>query len=205
MISTADVGSAVAIDRHRPSATGRVRRRGAGTHTDFRRCSRGDTTTCVRPKSAPTRRTLFSTAVRTTVGWGNGRKLGIDIGRLTEWASDTDTGDRDDWTPVFRRPRGGRCRHRRVTVSVRPTVDGVNECFAEAARERARSADIVITNHALLSIDLMHNRTILPDHSLLIVDEAHELADRTTSAARAELSASSLDRFVASVDEDLRR
>ena len=129
-------------------------------------------------------------------GWlGQRSKLGKDIGRLTEWASDTDTGDRDDLDPGV-----SETAWRQVSTSARDCVGATNcrwgnECFAEAARERARSADIVITNHALLSIDLMHNRTILPDHSLLIVDEAHELADRTTSAARAELSASSLDRL----------
>ena len=129
-------------------------------------------------------------------GWlGQRSRLGMDIGRLTDWANDTESGDRDDLDPGVSDQAW-----RQVSTSARDCVGAVNcrwgsECFAEAARERARSADIIVTNHALLSIDLMHGRSILPEHELLIIDEAHELADRTTAAARAELSASSLDRL----------
>ena len=129
-------------------------------------------------------------------GWvGQRSRLGADIARVTDWANDTDTGDRDDLEQGV-----SEAAWRQVSTSARDCVGATNcrwgaECFAEAARGRAREADIIVTNHALLSIDLMHNRSILPDHRLLIVDEAHELADRATSAARAELSASGLDRL----------
>ena len=129
-------------------------------------------------------------------GWlGQRSALGKDIGRLQDWANDTETGDRDDLDPgVSDRA------WRQMSTSARDCVGTAkcrwgDQCFAEAARERARAADIIVTNHALLSIDLIHNRSILPEHELLIVDEAHELADRATSAARAELSASGLDRL----------
>ncbi|TQL77441.1 ATP-dependent DNA helicase DinG [Stackebrandtia endophytica] len=139
--------------------------------------------------------TLFDTGEEDS-GWlGQRSRLGKDIGRLTEWASDTDTGDRDDLDPGV-----SDTAWRQMSTSARDCVGVSNcrwgaECFAERARDRARAADIIVTNHALLSIDLIHNRSILPEHKLLIIDEAHELADRTTSAARAELSASSLDRL----------
>ena len=129
-------------------------------------------------------------------GWlGRRSKLGADIARLTDWANDTDTGDRDDLDPGVTDTAW-----RQVSTNARDCVGANNcrwgsHCFAEAARNRAREADIVVTNHALLSIDLIHNRSILPEHELLIIDEAHELADRTTAAARAELSAGSLDRL----------
>ncbi|ADD39958.1 ATP-dependent DNA helicase [Stackebrandtia nassauensis] len=138
--------------------------------------------------------TLFSDTEES--GWvGQRSRLGKDIGRLTDWANDTDTGDRDDLDPGV-----SDAAWRQMSTSARDCVGAANcrwggECFAEAARNRAREADIIITNHALLSIDIMHNRTVLPEHDLLIVDEAHELADRTTSAARAELSANSVDRL----------
>ena len=54
------------------------------------------------------------------------------------------------------------------------------ECFAEASRVRAREADIVVTNHSLLAVDMLADRHIVPPHKLLIVDEAHELADRVS-------------------------
>src|SRR5680860_367847 len=63
-----------------------------------------------------------------------------------------------------------------------------------ASRARAREANIVVTNHSLLSVDMMTGRQIVPPHQLLIIDEAHELADRVSSAAQAELTADSVDR-----------
>jgi ATP-dependent DNA helicase DinG len=69
-----------------------------------------------------------------------------------------------------------------------------DECFAEASRARAREADIVVTNHSLLAVDMLAGRHIVPPHKLLIVDEAHELADRVSSAAQAELVPELIDR-----------
>ena len=66
------------------------------------------------------------------------------------------------------------------------------DCFAERARDRAAGVDVVVTNHALLAIDAIGEANVLPEHDLLIVDEAHELVDRVTGVATAELSATSL-------------
>jgi ATP-dependent DNA helicase DinG len=52
----------------------------------------------------------------------------------------------------------------------------------------------VVTNHSLLAVDMLAGRHIVPPHELLVVDEAHELADRVSSAAQAELSPELVDR-----------
>jgi ATP-dependent DNA helicase DinG len=84
-----------------------------------------------------------------------------------------------------------------VSVSARECI-GVSrcpfgtDCFAERARDKAGHADVVVTNHALLAIDAMTDAAVLPEHRLLVVDEAHELADRVTGVATGELSATSL-------------
>ena len=52
----------------------------------------------------------------------------------------------------------------------------------------------MVTNHSLLAVDMLAGRHIVPPHKLLIVDEAHELADRVSSAAQAELSPELIDR-----------
>ena len=44
----------------------------------------------------------------------------------------------------------------------------------------AAEADVVVTNHALLAIDALGDGGILPEHRVVIVDEAHELVDRVT-------------------------
>ncbi|GLB82750.1 putative ATP-dependent helicase DinG [Mycobacterium kiyosense] len=118
--------------------------------------------------------------------------LGRDVQRLTEWASSTETGDRDDLKPGVPERSWSQ-----VSVSARECI-GVarcpygSECFSERARARAGGADIVVTNHALLAIDAVSDSAVLPEHELLVVDEAHELADRVTSVATAELTAASL-------------
>ncbi|MBX7433375.1 ATP-dependent DNA helicase [Mycobacterium sp. Y57] len=118
--------------------------------------------------------------------------LGRDVARLTEWSSSTPTGDRDELTPGVADRSWAQ-----VSVSARECI-GVSrcpfgtDCFAERARERAGRADVVVTNHALLAIDAMGDANVLPEHDLLVVDEAHELADRVTGVATAELSATAL-------------
>jgi ATP-dependent DNA helicase DinG len=118
--------------------------------------------------------------------------LGRDVQRLIAWSSDTDTGDRDELTPGVPDRSWSQ-----VSVSARECI-GVarcpfgTDCFAERARDKAGHADVVVTNHALLAIDAMTDAAVLPEHHLLVVDEAHELVDRVTSVASGELSATSL-------------
>ncbi|BCZ23455.1 ATP-dependent DNA helicase [Mycobacterium senriense] len=118
--------------------------------------------------------------------------LGRDVQRLTEWASSTESGDRDDLKPGV-----GDRSWSQVSVSARECL-GVarcpfgTECFSERARAQAGRADVVVTNHALLAIDAVAESVVLPEHALLVVDEAHELVDRVTSVATAELTSASL-------------
>ena len=118
--------------------------------------------------------------------------LGRDVARLTEWASaqqeSNGTGDRDDLRPGVPERAWSQ-----VSVSARECLGMARcpygaDCFAEKARAQAGQADIVVTNHALLAIDAIAEAAVLPEHSLLIVDEAHELVDRVTAVATGELS-----------------
>lgn len=119
-------------------------------------------------------------------------RLEREVQRITRWAQTTTTGERADLQPGV----SGRA-WRQVSVSARECPGKARcpsggDCFAERARAACRQADIVVTNHALLAIDAINGRQVLPDHEVVIVDEAHELVDRVTSAATAELSPTSL-------------
>ncbi|MBM7094618.1 ATP-dependent DNA helicase DinG [Bacillus sp. H-16] len=46
-------------------------------------------------------------------------------------------------------------------------------CFYHHARNKARKADLIITNHALILSDLQEDRGILPSYRQLIIDEGH--------------------------------
>jgi ATP-dependent DNA helicase DinG len=118
--------------------------------------------------------------------------MGAHVRRLHDWASETSGGDRDELVPGVPDQAW-----RQVSVTARECLGshrcpfGV-ECFSEKARRAAADADIVVTNHALLAIDAL-GEGVLPEHRVVIVDEAHELVDRVTSVASGEISATAVD------------
>ncbi|MFP3987486.1 ATP-dependent DNA helicase [Streptomyces sp. E11-3] len=123
-------------------------------------------------------------------------KLGQDLLRMRDWADETETGDRDDLTPGVSDRAWSQ-----VTVSSRECLGATKcaygaECFAEQARERAKLAEVIVTNHALLAIDAIEGAPVLPQHEVLIVDEAHELVSRVTGVATGELTPGQVNRAV---------
>lgn len=123
-------------------------------------------------------------------------KLGKDLLRMRDWADETETGDRDNLTPGVSDRAWAQ-----VSVSSRECLGATKcaygaDCFAEMARERAKLADVVITNHALLAIDAIEGAPVVPQHEVLIVDEAHELVSRVTGVATGELTAGQVNRAV---------
>ncbi|NYE02872.1 ATP-dependent DNA helicase DinG [Kineosphaera limosa] len=118
-------------------------------------------------------------------------RLGAEVARLREWAGETDSGDRDELVPgVSERA------WRQVSVSAHECLGGkcpmVAECFVERARADAADVDVIVTNHSFMAIDAFEDRAMLPEHDLLIIDEAHELVDRVTSTITDELSAGTI-------------
>ena len=114
-------------------------------------------------------------------------RLGQEVVRLREWASTTESGDRDELVPgVSERA------WRQVSVSAHECMGGkcplVAECFVERAREAAKDVDVIVTNHSFMAIDSFEGRQMLPEHDVLVVDEAHELVDRVTATITDELT-----------------
>ncbi len=113
--------------------------------------------------------------------------VGQQVVRVRRWAQTTESGDRDELVPGV-----GERAWRQVSVSARECLGSrcpvVGECFVERAREAARRVDVVVTNHAFLAVDALAGRQLLPGHDVLVVDEAHELADRVTATATGELA-----------------
>jgi ATP-dependent DNA helicase DinG len=125
--------------------------------------------------------TLFEPAAASAVG--------KQVQRLHEWAASTETGDRDELVPGVEDRAW-----RQVAISAKECIGAARcpngaECFAERAREQAGLVDIVVTNHALLAIDALEDFIVLPDHDVVVIDEAHDLVNRVTTAASRELSA----------------
>ncbi|MEY2958268.1 MAG: hypothetical protein RLZZ01_836 [Actinomycetota bacterium] len=101
----------------------------------------------------------------------------VEVQRLAEWVDTTPTGDRSelDWNPN---------EHTWRSVSVGPDecpgahrCPSGDECFAELARSRALAADVVVVNTHLYGLDVASGGAILPEHDVVVFDEAHVLED----------------------------
>lgn len=115
-------------------------------------------------------------------------RLGRHIKRLYDWADETETGDRDDLDQGV-----PDLAWRQVSVTSAECLGATRcphgeECFAELARRKAADVNVVVTNHALLAIDAVSDVNVLPEHEVVIVDEAHELDGRITSVSTAEIT-----------------
>lgn len=143
------------------------------------------------PTDEPAEGQLFALGEDSAVGHpgaGPTTQLGREVARLRDWAAETETGDRDDLVPgVSDRA------WRQVSVTALECLGAQKcpfaaECFSELARARGAEADIVVTNHAMLAINAFEGLNVLPEYDVVVVDEAHELADRVTGAVSAQLS-----------------
>jgi ATP-dependent DNA helicase DinG len=114
--------------------------------------------------------------------------FGRQIRRVIEWSMTAETGDRADmafepngrvWgmlsVGAAECPGAGRC----------PSAD---VCFAEAARQHAAVADVVVVNTHLYATHLASGGAVLPPHDVVVIDEAHELEDVASSSLGLELA-----------------
>ncbi|HEV7865319.1 MAG TPA: ATP-dependent DNA helicase, partial [Acidimicrobiia bacterium] len=104
------------------------------------------------------------------------------VQRLGAWAEKAETGDRADapgavsdavWSQVSVDP--GECPGAAA-------CHAGDTCFAEAARERAAAAEIVVVNTHLYAAHLTSGGNVLPPHTAVVFDEAHTLEDTFASA-----------------------
>jgi ATP-dependent DNA helicase DinG len=111
-----------------------------------------------------------------------------ELTRLAEWASTTFTGDRAEldlepsdaaWSAVSTTARD--------CPGARRCPRGA-ECFAEAARDRAGEADVVVVNLHLYGLDLAAGGALLPDHDVTVIDEAHVMEDIVSATSGVEIA-----------------
>jgi ATP-dependent DNA helicase DinG len=120
-----------------------------------------------------------------------------DAKRLIAWAKTPGvTGDRDDAPEVDRRVWAANSVSGRECVGADVCAFG-SQCFAANAKAKAQTADIVITNHTLLAIEIVDSHPILPERDCVILDEAHEFMDRATQAVTDELTSNRVLRAAA--------
>lgn len=135
------------------------------------------------------------------------------VGKLIGWSEESATGDRSDATPVTDRV------WKQISVSS-AECPGASSCpfgevcFTELARKKAKSADLVVTNHALLAQEAITRESslgdeqkskasIFGDYSNIVIDEAHDLPDALTGAMTSEFSPKEVSKLIAKVKQYL--
>lgn len=116
------------------------------------------------------------------------RSVAEEVEELSRWARTTSSGDRAElrtepshraWSAVSVGPRecpgAAKC----------PKGD---DCFTERARRRAADADVVIVNTHLYGMHLATDGAVLPEHEVVVIDEAHQLEDTISATNGVELT-----------------
>ena len=117
-----------------------------------------------------------------------------DAKRLRAWVETPGvSGDRDDAPDVDRRVWLANSTSGRECMGAEECPFG-SQCFAVNAKAKAQTADVVVTNHTLLAIEIVDSHPILPERDAIILDEAHEFMDRTTQAVTEELTVGRVER-----------
>ncbi|MBM3674621.1 MAG: ATP-dependent DNA helicase [Actinobacteria bacterium] len=109
-----------------------------------------------------------------------------DLERLEAFARTSDTGDFAAVDIADASRRAASCAPRECPGRGK-CADG-EECFAEWARDRAAKADVLVVNHALYCAHLASGGNVLPEHDVVVFDEAHGLADVATDAFGLDLA-----------------
>ncbi|HUE08757.1 MAG TPA: ATP-dependent DNA helicase [Acidimicrobiales bacterium] len=110
------------------------------------------------------------------------------VRELVTWSQTSRTGDRADlsFEPSDR-------AWNMLSVGPRECPGAFNcpsggSCFAEAARDRAAAADIVVVNTHLYGAHLASGGVVLPEHEVVVFDESHQLEEVMTASLGVELS-----------------
>ncbi len=101
----------------------------------------------------------------------------VEIQRLCEWSGTTQTGDQADldWSPADRSWQAVSVGSDECPGGTKCPMGGV--CFAELARARAAVADVVVVNLHLYGLNVASGNVLLPEHDVVVIDEAHQLED----------------------------
>jgi ATP-dependent DNA helicase DinG len=99
------------------------------------------------------------------------------VRRIIDWSRTTESGERDElaFEPDHRAWRSVSVTPHECPGKTRCAFGST--CFAERAKDLAAAADVVVVNTHLYGAHLSAGATILPNHDVVIFDEAHEVPE----------------------------
>jgi len=127
-----------------------------------------------------------------------------DIDKLVTWSETTTTGDSGDlsWTP-----RDAAWRHVSIGSDECPGASRCpsgDTCFAERARDFASIADVIVVNTHIYGLDVATDGALLPEHDVVIFDEAHQLEDVMSASVSMAISPGSIQHVIGALRSIVR-
>ena len=137
-----------------------------------------------------------------------GRNPDHVLEEVLEWAESTEDGDREELDPSPSADVWGAVSVGADECPGAARCPSGDNCFAEQARQRAMAADVIVTNHHYYGLNIASDGVLLPEHDVVVFDEAHQLPEVLGATCGTELSGGrlrALGRRVAAVltDEEL--
>ena len=109
-----------------------------------------------------------------------------ELASLIDWSASASTGDRAELDFEPSPQRGAPCRSGCASAR-RASCPSGSSCWAERARAAAGEADLVVVNTHLYGAHLASGGVVIPEHDVLIIDEAHQLEEIISSTAGIDL------------------
>ena len=112
----------------------------------------------------------------------------LEIKKIAEWAGESETGDQAEmeWSPSDQAWRAVSVGSDECPGADRCPMG--QECFAESARRRAQASDVIVVNTYLYGLHVGSGGAILPEHDVVVFDEAHVLEDTMSDTVGVDIS-----------------
>ncbi len=153
-----------------------------------------------------------------------GRNPDRGLEEVVAWAEETTEGDREELDPAPSEDIWSAVSVGADECPGATRCPSGGDCFSEVARQRAAAADIIVTNQHYYGLNLDSAGALLPEHDVVVFDEAHQLPEVLGATCGTELGgnriralarrvrailtdenlADDLDRSAIDVDELLR-
>lgn len=121
--------------------------------------------------------------------------------RLQEWYDATGSGDREEIT--FKVPEA-----EWQSIAVDDSCTGrkcayFKDCHYYKAKDKVQQAQIIVTNHDMVLIDLFQPMAqLFPTYDALFLDEAHQLEDKTISRLEQGLTQRQVENYLKKAERD---
>jgi ATP-dependent DNA helicase DinG len=135
---------------------------------------------------------------------------GLELGRIFEWATQTETGDRAELGDLAEDSPSWREVSSSSETRIGSGCSYFDECFVTRMRREAEEADLLVVNHHLLLADLAlrtgprgAHASVLPPYDALVFDEAHQIEDIATDFFGTRVSSARVESLLRDAEASL--